>query len=200
VKFGFLVTSQVVTILIECVFNVPASSRSRFAADSKSPPPFFILFLHCTMRDPKKRRNTVLYLIASTLAQACFLKLKQNATSASHKSSFRMPNIARKRAKIVNIQRNLGRCFFRQSYRMSNEKFDRLVQILKPHLPEKKCVGPNGNILIEIELSIALWYFAGGSPLDFIGSHGLSFTSIWNCIWQIVMAINKSDELQIEFP
>jgi hypothetical protein len=83
---------------------------------------------------------------------------------------------------------------------MSNEKFDRLVQILKPHLPEKKRVSPNGNILIEIELSIALRYFAGGSPLDFIGSHGLSFTSIWNCIWRIVVAIIKSDELQIEFP
>jgi hypothetical protein len=83
---------------------------------------------------------------------------------------------------------------------MSQEKFARLVQLLKPHLKEKKRVGPNGKIPIEIELSIALRYFAGGSPLDFIASHGMSHSSVWNCIWRIVVAINECKELQIEFP
>jgi hypothetical protein len=83
---------------------------------------------------------------------------------------------------------------------MSTEKFDQLLKLLKPHLPEKKSVGPNGILPIEVELSVALRYFAGGSPLDFIASHGLSHTSIWNSIWRIVAAINKCDELQIQFP
>jgi hypothetical protein len=83
---------------------------------------------------------------------------------------------------------------------MSPENFDQLLKLLKPRLPEKKRVGPNGILPIEVELSIALRYFAGSSPLDFIGSHGISHTSIWNSIWQIVVAINKCDELQINFP
>jgi hypothetical protein len=49
------------------------------------------------MRDQKVCQKTLLFTLASTLAQACFLKLVQQKTaSASHKSSFRNPNIAQK--------------------------------------------------------------------------------------------------------
>jgi hypothetical protein len=111
-----------------------------------------------------------------------------------------MPFIDRKRAKIVNIRRCLGRTYFQRAYRMSQTKFDELVKLLKPQLPEKKRVGPNGIISVELELSIALRYFAGGSPLDFIASHGISYTSIWKSIWRIVVAINECEELRIQFP
>jgi hypothetical protein len=71
---------------------------------------------------------------------------------------------------------------------------------LKPYLPAKQRVGPNGIITSKLELSIALRYFAGGSPLDFISSHGISYTSIWSSIWRIVIAINECEQLHIKFP
>jgi hypothetical protein len=83
---------------------------------------------------------------------------------------------------------------------MSETKFDELVKLLKDYLPAKQRVGPNGIISPELELSIALRYFAGGSPLDFIASHGLSHTSIWRSIWRIVEAINECEQLRIIFP
>jgi hypothetical protein len=83
---------------------------------------------------------------------------------------------------------------------MSETKFDELVKLLKDYLPAKQCVGPNGIISPELELSIALRYFAGGSPLDFITSHGLSHTSIWRSIWRIVEAINECEQLRTIFP
>jgi hypothetical protein len=111
-----------------------------------------------------------------------------------------MPNIGRERAKIVNLRRCLGSTFFQRAYRMSETKFDELVKILKQYLPAKERVGPNGIISPELELSIALRYFAGGSPLDCIASHGLSHTSIWRSIWRIVVAINECEQLHIIFP
>jgi hypothetical protein len=111
-----------------------------------------------------------------------------------------MPNISRKRAKIVNIRRCLGRTFFHHAYQMSENKFDELVELLKPYLPAKQRVGPNGIITSELKLSIALRYFSGGSPLDFISLRGISYTSIWSSIWRIIIAINKCEQLRIKFP
>jgi hypothetical protein len=98
------------------------------------------------------------------------------------------PILGRKRAKIVNIHRYLGKNFFRHAYQMSKERFDELSELLQPYVAAKHQVGPNGIIPFDLELSIALRYFAGGSPLDFIASHGISHSSIWNLIWRIVNA------------
>jgi hypothetical protein len=83
---------------------------------------------------------------------------------------------------------------------MPHNKFNRLVELLTPHMPSKQRVGPNGVIGVDLELSIALRYFAGGSPLDFMGSQGVSHSSIFKASWRIVYAINHCQELQIRFP
>jgi hypothetical protein len=108
--------------------------------------------------------------------------------------------IIRKRAKIENIEEILGDNYFRRSYRMSSDRFNQLVSLLKPFLPPKNRLGPNGPIPIEIELSIALRYFAGGSPYDLLLSHGVSHSTIFNSIWRIVHAINECESLRILFP
>jgi hypothetical protein len=51
-----------------------------------------------------------------------------------------------------------------------------------------------------LEISLALRYFAGGSPYDLIVSHGVSHSSIFNSIWRVVRAINRCNELRIQFP
>jgi hypothetical protein len=83
---------------------------------------------------------------------------------------------------------------------MSKERFDELSKLLQPYVAAKRQVGPNGVIPFDLKLSIALRYFAGSSPLDFIASHGISHSSIWNLIWRIVNAINECEQLQIRFP
>jgi hypothetical protein len=65
---------------------------------------------------------------------------------------------------------------------------------------EKNQISPNGIIPVELEVSLALRYFAGGSPYDLILTHGVSHSTIFNSIWCVVRAINKCQELKIQFP
>jgi hypothetical protein len=140
-------------------------------------------------------------MMAVAIIQSLIILLKKQRASASRSRSYRKPIIGRTRNKIVNIRQCLGSSLFRCAYHLSKEKFDELVKILEPYLPLKERIGPNGIIPVELKLSIALRYFAGGSPLDFIGSHGMSFTLIWNSIcWRIVDAINECEQLRIRFP
>jgi hypothetical protein len=150
-------------------------------------------------KSSKQRRKKIILTMAVAIIQSSMLLLQKKA-SATNSRSYRKPNIGRTRTKIVNIRRCLGRTVFRRAYRLSQEKFDELIKLLEPYLPSKQRVGPNGIIPVALELRIALRYFAGGSPLDFIGSHGMSFTSIWNSIWRIVDVINECEQLRIRFP
>jgi hypothetical protein len=68
----------------------------------------------------------------------------------------------------------LGETFTRRAYRMSRRSFWKLLGILHPQLelqstrPKKKTRkgARNGLINHAVHLSIALRYFAGGSPVD----------------------------------
>jgi hypothetical protein len=151
------------------------------------------------MREPNKRKK-IKYVVMTTAIISYAGLLLQQKLLQKHRHSHRKPHIDRKRAKVVNIRRCLGRTYFRRAYRMGQDKFDELAKLLEPFIRSKRRVGPNGIIPFDLELSIALRYFAGGSPLDFIASHGISHSSIWNIIWRIVNAINKCNELQIRFP
>jgi hypothetical protein len=93
--------------------------------------------------------------MAVAIIQPLMLLLQKKA-SATNSRSYRKPNIGRTRTKIVNIRRCLGHTIFHCAYQLSQEKFDELVKILEPYLPSKQCVGLNGIIPVELELSIAL--------------------------------------------
>ena len=58
----------------------------------------------------------------------------------------------------------------------------------------------NGRITTEIRLACALWYFAGGSYLDIMVSHGIGKTDLYQSIWAVVHATNACTSLQFCFP
>jgi hypothetical protein len=152
------------------------------------------------MINPKKQKKKRILMIAMAIIHSLSIRLLQKMESEKLLQFSRKPIIGRKRAKIVNIRRYLGKNFFRRAYQMSEERFDELSKLLQPYVAAKCRVGPNGDIPLDLELSIALRYFAGGSPLDFIASHDISHSSIWNLIWRIINAINECEQLQIQFP
>jgi hypothetical protein len=114
----------------------------------------------------------------------------------------------RTRQDIDNIMSELGETFTRRAYRMSRKSFWKLLGILHPQL-ELQSTGPdkktrkgarNGLINHAVRLSIALRYFAGGSPVDIAITHGVSHTAVFESVWEVVDAVNKCDTLKFQFP
>ena len=123
-----------------------------------------------------------------------------------------MDNIAnrifvRRRRKIMSvIFSELGPHYVRKSYRMDEIHFWKLYNLLKPHNRYKKRKRskqgstPNGEIPFTLRLSIAIRYFAGGSPYDLMSSHGVGYSDVYRSIWLIVDTINICPNLSISFP
>ena len=59
---------------------------------------------------------------------------------------------------------------------------------------------PNGPIDCQVRLAMALRYFAGGSYLDILMSHGVGKTDFYNSVWAVVHAVNNANELMLQFP
>ena len=55
-------------------------------------------------------------------------------------------------------------------------------------------------ISTELRLSIALHFFAGGSPYDIFTSHHVSIKSVYTSVWGVVDAINGTSDFDIRFP
>jgi hypothetical protein len=110
----------------------------------------------------KKQKKKRILMIAMAIIHSSSILLQKKESEKLLQFS-RKPIIGRKRAKIVNIRRYLGKNFFRRAYQMSEERFDELSKLLQPYVAAKCRVGPNGVIPFDLELSIALRYFAGGS-------------------------------------
>jgi hypothetical protein len=90
-----------------------------------------------------------------------------------------------------------------RSYRMSIKIFWRLCEIIDPYLTTDnryKNATPNGVIETPVKISIALRYFAGGSPLDIALVHGISYLEVMKIVWHMVEVINRVPELAIVFP
>ena len=92
---------------------------------------------------------------------------------------------------------------FRKMYRMELGSFYKLHGLLKPQLD--LIFFPSGGgkrdpdtnpylISTKLRLSIALRYFAGGSPHDLKLIHGVSMATVFRSIWGVV-DVNKSDRL-----
>jgi hypothetical protein len=108
-------------------------------------------------------------------------------------------NIKRTRKEVDKIFDELG-CYQRKAYRMSRESFQKLHDDLPEYekiFPNKRKRGkdPNGAIPTALYLSAAIRYFAGGSPLDIMLSHGLARSSVYNSVWGTVNAVNKTKSM-----
>jgi hypothetical protein len=108
--------------------------------------------------------------------------------------------IPRKRQSMKSLHVEYG-CNFKKAYRMSWKSFKKLHQLLCPRIAiEPRVCVPNGPIPSEICLAVALRYFAGGSMLDIMISHGILRTESYTSIWLIVDAINSLPEFDMEYP
>ena len=58
---------------------------------------------------------------------------------------------------------------------------------------------PNGVTYSSVRLSIALWIFAGGDPLDIDLVHGVFPTEVNHITWRVVDAIHSEKSLNIIF-
>jgi hypothetical protein len=116
------------------------------------------------------------------------------------------PHRKRKRKYVNDIFHELGPYYVRRAYRMEAASFWKLCQLLRPFvvrvsLKKKFRNGAkNGLIPLPTKVSVALRYFAGGSPYDISVVHGISHTDVFRCVWTIVDAVNICPELAFGYP
>ena len=91
--------------------------------------------------------------------------------------------IKRLRRRVEDIFREKGPRDVRRSYRMTEESFWVLSEIIESQMPRKKQrkrgKTPNGDIPNDLRLSMMLRYAAGGDPNDIASSHGVGSTEVY---------------------
>ena len=101
-----------------------------------------------------------------------------------------------------------GDYFICRAYRMSRDSFYVLHDILKPYLFEHFFPKGGGKrdpktdkylIKTEMRLAIALRYFAGGSPLDIMLIHGVSFSSVFHQFGVLLIVSTNVKSLSYNF-
>lgn len=135
-------------------------------------------------------------------------KSKKSLTGSNYKG--RTPGsktIPRTRKGVDEIYTQVGPHVFRKMFRMTEPSFWKLFEILEPKIiqvtkTKKRSRGgtPNGDISNSSRLSMALRYFAGGSPYDIALTHGVGENEVLKSVWGIVDAINQTKSMDIIFP
>ena len=146
-----------------------------------------------------------------------YTQTKQLASSERHRiqsnkrigSRLDCPTIPRDRKSVTQVHRELGKIYFRRSFRMTMKTFRRLFRILKEDLTrvvdskqtdkEKDC-SPNGKITLTVRLACGIRFFAGGDAYDIACMFGISHSSVFKSVDFVIEAVNKCDELKLEFP
>ncbi|KAL7552690.1 hypothetical protein ACHAWF_015923 [Thalassiosira exigua] len=113
--------------------------------------------------------------------------------------------VPRTRRSVTQVYSELGKQYSRRAFRVSYANFVRLYRILKPDLlrivdPPKVCKHPNGPISLPVRLGAALRFFAGAEAYDICCMFGISHSSVFESIDDVIDAINQCKELKIEFP
>ena len=123
------------------------------------------------------------------------------------------PHIKRKRRTLQSLKKeyeSLFQCAYRMDY-IAFKSLHRLLQSgIQEYLINEREINDgnnglefymrNGRITTEIRLACALRYFAGGSYLDIMLSHGIGKTDLYRSIWAVVHATNACTPLQFSFP
>ena len=123
------------------------------------------------------------------------------------------PHIKRKQRTLQSLKKEYG-SLFQCTYRMDYIAFKSLHCLLQSGIQEylinEREINDGNNglefymrigwITTEIHLACALRYFAGGSYLDIMLSHGTGKTDLYRSIWAVVHATNVCTLLQFSFP
>lgn len=119
----------------------------------------------------------------------------------------RMPGsktYVRNRPTIPDLFKEYGPINFRRAYRMKEESFWILLDLLDKEMGKKSArrrgKTPNGDISNAMRLAIALRYFAGGDPLDLMIVFKVSRVVILQSVWLVVEAIHKTKALDLIYP
>jgi hypothetical protein len=112
----------------------------------------------------------------------------------------------RKRKYVNDIFNELGPYYVRRAYHMEPASFWKLCQLLRCHITKVSLTKKyrdgvkNGLIPLPTKVSVAIRYFAGGSPYDIALVHGISHTDVFRCVWTLVDAVNNCPELAFGYP
>ena len=111
----------------------------------------------------------------------------------------------RQRSSLESIFHEYGPLYFKRAYRMKEESFWKLLDLIEDKLGKgvgkrKRGKAPNGDVPSSVRLAIALRYLAGGDPIDICAVYKVHSSVVYQSIWMVVEAINKTKELQIQFP
>ena len=155
-----------------------------------------------TMNKSNKKRVSLsvvlLSIVYPLIAVAYYVEnVMFDSSEAISSNRFGIKNIERTRRSVVSIFAEYGAYYTRRAYRMDSDTFWHLHKLLQP---SKRGRAPNCDIPSELKLSLAIRYFAGGDPYDLMISHGVSLSSVYNSVWQVVDAVNACEDLVIEFP
>ena len=144
------------------------------------------------------------------IMMSCASAVQFGTDMINHRSRYRR-FVTRDRRCVSDIFSDLGPYFVRRSYRMTEEEFWKLFNLIEPFYPKEKknCkrkrrwkndCAPNKKIQKSLRLSAAIRYYASGCPLDIMSSHGIGYNDVYNSVWSIMDAINSCPKLRIEFP
>jgi hypothetical protein len=153
----------------------------------------------------RKRR-----LLAATAAAAAMLYLKEQRRNRGGRPPARL----RQRRTVKDVYKCLGKHYFRRAYRMSIGSFWILHSKIRQGIidaiercrnqmasdPRKAPPVPNGKISTSVRLAVAIRYFAGGSPYDLCSVYGISHSSVHECVWFVVEALNCHKEFHFSYP
>jgi hypothetical protein len=143
-------------------------------------------------------RNTAVVSLAAA-SVVVFLDYRLERSHGGRKKGSK--NKRRTRLDIREHFHDMGPFLFRRNYRMDEDSFWKLLDIIGKSIPcATRSCAPNGPISQATRLSIALRYFAGGDPLDISLIHKVGSNEVLRSVWMICDAINRSTELDIKFP
>jgi hypothetical protein len=150
--------------------------------------------------DDTNRKTVVLSLICILLDD--FI----SGQGGQHKGRIKGSKTRRRlRSNLQSIFHEYGPLYFKRAYRMREESFWNLLDLIEDKLGKvdgkrKRGKAPNGDVPNGVRLAIALRYLAGGDPIDICAVYRVHSSVVYQSIWMVVEAINKTKELQIQFP
>jgi hypothetical protein len=160
---------------------------------------WLLLALHAVGGHPLRRKGNYLavacMLVISLVPEAAGMQEKREGHR--HRT--------RKRKYVNDIFNELGPHYVRRAYRMESDSFWKLCRLLRPFVVKAsskkfRSGAKNGLIPTPTKISVALRYFAGGSPYDISVVHGISHTDVFRCVWTVVDAVNACPEFAFGYP
>jgi hypothetical protein len=139
------------------------------------------------------------------LATVCVLVGTAVACVVTAKVS-RAANHHRDRAAAMKRLEDYSETEFRRRYRMSRERFDNIVRIIRPSVEPMtavaiaRAIASSGSIVkAELKLGATLRVLGGGSYLDAADLHGIHDKSIMqSTIWPVCRAITNSADSELD--